>query len=783
VTPRFRRAALAPALALLAACGGDSSGPTVGPAANLVVVAAPPVNGVVKQSAGTFSVRVTDAGGRPVPNVAVAFGIVEGAGVTLSPSGTVSDAGGLASTTITLGTRTGTVTVRASAFSLATAVTASIAVLPGPIASVVATPSSLRFRTVGDSARITFALADQYDNAVPDIVGYTIGDSTLVRVDDLSGMVTALRAGDTTSIIMAAGGHADTVPVLVLAPGDSPCTGLATATSVAVGAPLAATASTICLAGDAASSTDFAVVAYNGSPDGASGTQATVTASGVGVAPTTARLPSLTRSLAIRAPLGALAPAARRDDRFHLRLLEDARALRRLFAAARATRNARLAAPRTPSTSRLSPSAPARSAIPGTAAVGDLLTLNVSQSPCNAPVRHGFRVAAVGTRAIVLADTLNPAGGFTTADYQRFAARFDTLVYPLDVGTFGAPSDLDANGKIAVLFTESVNELTPPNASSYVGGFFHPRDLFPRVATTDLAGCPASNEGEMFYMLVPDPAGTINGNVRSVAFVDTVTVSVIAHEFQHLINAGRRLYVNTSAQDFEETWLNEGLSHIAEELLYYRESGMQPRQNYGDAEIRTDPAKYAIWKSDASSNFARLLEYVEAPAAASPLDPDDALATRGATWSFLRYAVDRLFPSDVDVWARFDNSTDTGLLTIQDALLTDGRPLLADFAVANYLDDLGLTADPRYRHASWNFRDIFSNTFGSRSGGVFTPLGYYPIALAGLADDVASTASIRGSSAGYFRLTVPAGGEALLTFATGQGEPDPALRFIVVRTR
>jgi hypothetical protein len=287
----------------------------------------------------------------------------------------------------------------------------------------------------------------------------------------------------------------------------------------------------------------------------------------------------------------------------------------------------------------------------------------------------------------------------------------------------------------------------------------------------------------MFYMLVPDPAGTINGNVRSVPFVDTVTVSVIAHEFQHLINAGRRLYVNTSAQDFEETWLNEGLSHVAEELLYYRESGMQPRRNYDDAAIRTDPAKYAIWKSDASSNFARLLQYVEAPSAASPLDPDDALATRGATWSFLRYAVDRLFPSDVDVWARFDNSTNTGLLTIQDALLTDGRPLLADFAVANYLDDLGVTADPRWLHASWNYRDIFSTTFGTRVGNVFTPNGYYPIALDGLADDVASTASIRGSSAGYFRLTIPARGEALLTFATGQGAPDPALQFIVVRTR
>ena len=53
--------------------------------------------------------------------------------------------------------------------------------------------------------------------------------------------------------------------------------------------------------------------------------------------------------------------------------------------------------------------------------------------------KRGARVVAISTQAIVLADTANPTGGFTTADYQRFAARFDTLVYPLDVNNFGGP--------------------------------------------------------------------------------------------------------------------------------------------------------------------------------------------------------------------------------------------------------------------------------------------------------------------------------------------------------
>jgi hypothetical protein len=773
------------AFALAIACGGDASGPKVGPAAKVVVSASPAGTGAVKQDVGAFAVLVTDAGGHPVQGAAVSFTASGGGGVILTPSGAITDVSGLASTTITLGTRSEAVQVSARVNGVAGTATVSISTTPGPVATVEITRDSLRLRRVGDSFLLTSLVRDQYANPVLTPITYTVADPTLVGVDPI-GRVTALRAGGTTTIEVRAEARADTVAVRVLAPGESLCTGIASPTTLTLGGAFTATGAAACVGADPSASTDYTVVAYNGSPDGSSGTFATVIASGVEAAPAPARLPGdsplATRSFApSTSPLGTLAPVARRDDDFHLRLLADARSLRRLFGAARATRADRLAR-RAPRSGGFSPSA-SYTAIPASAQVGDVTSLNVSAEACTGPIRHGFRVAAVGTSVVVLADTLNPANGFTSADYQRFADRFDAVVYPVDVGSFGTPSDLDGNGKVAVLFTEYVNEMTPPNANAYIGGFFHPRDLFPRTATNGLEGCPTSNEGEMFYMLVPDPTGTINGNRRSVAFVDTTTISVLAHEFQHLINAGRRLYVNTGAQDFEETWLDEGLSHVAEELLYFRESGMQPRQNYGDPEIRADVATYAIWKADASSNFSRLLEYIQAAPNASPLDPDDALATRGATWAFLRYAVDRLFPADDDVWARFDNSINTGLLTLKDALLTDGEPLLADFTVANYVDDLGISTDPRFVHRSWNYRSIFSNTFGSRADGVFTPLGYYPLPTNGLADDVSSSAFVRGGSATYFRMTVPAGGDVLLAFAANQGTPDPSLRFTVVRTR
>ena len=57
-----------------------------------------------------------------------------------------------------------------------------------------------------------------------------------------------------------------------------------------------------------------------------------------------------------------------------------------------------------------------------------------------------------------------------------------------------------------------MNELTPRNAAYYVGGFFYERDLFPNDVAVEQGGCAASNDAEMFYMLVPDPNGTVNGN-------------------------------------------------------------------------------------------------------------------------------------------------------------------------------------------------------------------------------------------------------------------------------
>ncbi|PYO49715.1 MAG: hypothetical protein DMD72_04225 [Gemmatimonadetes bacterium] len=344
-------------------------------------------------------------------------------------------------------------------------------------------------------------------------------------------------------------------------------------------------------------------------------------------------------------------------------------------------------------------------------AVGDMVRFNTNaNSACSNPNMRDGRVVAITNRAIVVADTANPANGFTTADFQSFGAAFDTLVFPVDSINFGAPTDIDKNQHVILFFTRAVNELTPPNVGFYVGGFFFSRDLFPTTQSngvSGVSGCATSNFAEMFYLLVPDPDGVVNQNARTIDFVKSVTVATLAHEFQHLINASRHLYVNGSAA-FEDTFLDEGLAHEAEELAFYRSSGLTPRQNLSYQTIQASPSIQVAFDNFGAANFRRFREYLTNPGNNSPYVNNGFIPTRGAIWSFLRYAADRRGGSESQMWFQLANPPTGvhGISNITRAVTPDLAGWVRDWTIANYADDFVPGLPAVYTHLSWNIRSI-----------------------------------------------------------------------------
>ena len=148
--------------------------------------------------------------------------------------------------------------------------------------------------------------------------------------------------------------------------------------------------------------------------------------------------------------------------------------------------------------------APARVVVDGTENVGDQLDLRVRglSGDCSAEntttVTAELRVKTPGSMWWV--DVSNPASGLTDTDLQDMGTLFDDFILAAEVAEFGAVGDLDGNGRVAILLTQEVNADT--TAGGQTLGFVNPCDL---VLRDEPAGLFASNEGEFFYAIAPDP--------------------------------------------------------------------------------------------------------------------------------------------------------------------------------------------------------------------------------------------------------------------------------------
>jgi hypothetical protein len=406
--------------------------------------------------------------------------------------------------------------------------------------------------------------------------------------------------------------------------------------------------------------------------------------------------------------------------------------------------------------------------------LGASVSLNASaNNACGAPSMRTGTVMAITERAIVVQDNNNPPGAFTTAEYQSIARSFDTLVYPVTVHNFGEPRDTDGNGRTVLFFTAEVNKLTPPGApGGSVAGFFFARDLFPRTGNSRLAACSGSNEGELLYLMVPDPLGTINGNQRDKEFVLQRIEATMAHELQHLINASRRLH-DVHAEYPEQDWLNEGLSHEAEELLFFRAAALGPGQYLGAVAIGASEELEAAFLKFQSDNVVRLGLFLEETNVPWPFQngPPDA-ATRGAAALFLRYLVDRMDTPHQDSWRALVAGPATGLKNLEQVIQADPMQWMRDWAMSLFLDNTTHSVSPQFQQQSWRIRSLI---LGILDKSVFQ-LG--PIRLQ---DALPVSAAPVPGGAVYFRFGVPPSINSTLVLTPG-GENPGSISLLLLRS-
>jgi hypothetical protein len=371
-----------------------------------------------------------------------------------------------------------------------------------------------------------------------------------------------------------------------------------------------------------------------------------------------------------------------------------------------------------------------RAAAPKTAlfevpAVGDTLDfgfscINQTDFP-NAPDDVRGVVRNVSSRAVVVEDIL-AEGVFSQAEYAEIAANFDDPVYDTDVTYFGEPGDIDANGRVILLYSAGVNRMSDSYDEGFIAGFTCPLDL----------GFVGGNDAEMFYLMVPDPSGELTpgaGDGIEKEAVLRFTDNTVAHEFQHMINAQTG---NGGAQDI---WINEGLSHLAEEVVGHALNGVGPGEDLGPDELLSTAEQQDVFRKWYLNNWFNLAQYLNSTADTAALlvatDPLDfnTFRMRGSAWMFLRYALDRTEESTAGEAARtraliqtnFSNSRDA----VSDVFGIDFDILATDWAgMLTTEDRQGVAAGPDLLLPSYQMREIFESPVGAL---ITPPNGGYPL--------------------------------------------------------
>jgi len=140
----------------------------------------------------------------------------------------------------------------------------------------------------------------------------------------------------------------------------------------------------------------------------------------------------------------------------------------------------------------------------------------------------------------------------------------EKILIPRVTAIWGICADINKDGAFSLLFSSTIND------EQTAIGFFNPLDFFANCKDEKNEDYnPSSNEMDLLYIALPE-TGSSNYSVGSIS-------ATIAHELTHAVNFTIKTYnrilsgEENSAQ--EETFLDEGWSHLTENLCGFGVSG------------------------------------------------------------------------------------------------------------------------------------------------------------------------------------------------------------------
>lgn len=301
--------------------------------------------------------------------------------------------------------------------------------------------------------------------------------------------------------------------------------------------------------------------------------------------------------------------------------------------------------------------------------MGDTETFRVlsSLSSTSSYVEIVGEVRCVGSNVIFYVDTSVPDSVLPSADVTTLCNEFDTVAAS-EQAMLGSTSDINSDGKFAVLMTKQINRLGALGGG-IITGYFYASDLYSRSSSN-----PVSNEREIIYTMVPDPQGQYGTAISNEFAMSNLLPAVLPHELQHAISYNQHVLINGGSP--EENWLNEGMSHLVEDLMGY---GVE------------NPSRYAMFLASPST-YGLVTQ-------SSP-----NLMERGAAYLFMRFLYEQASSGSAFL-AALENTSERGVANLEAAFggadnFNEFSEFMARFTIALVMTDRGISSDSRYVYRS-----------------------------------------------------------------------------------